>query len=403
MIRRPPRSTLFPYTTLFRSRCSWRRPGVGPTPPLSRGPTPPAGAPAGRRHPPRPAASCRPRQPRRAHPAGRPASRPPPGPARRRRPAAAPGAGWSHWAPPTRWTTAVARSPAAPTSAAAPPARTPRSPRGCARRQAPPPPRSPTPRPAHAAGHAVTGDRSAPRVVPAVHPPRSPPHRPAPHPPAHSRTARAAGPTRGHTIHPTHGSTRTVSTPTASNSRHQRKHSPSANAAGPWWLAQLPAKATQQVLRQYLRAWGRFYRGLARTPNFKRRNDHLAVDVPQASDLHIARLARHWGKVSIPLIGPTRFRWTCPLPGVSRDCPGRITGARLVRKPLGWHVCFRLELPAAVAPAGSASTPPGPGRPTSSARANGDDCGSSSCKPLADESRASPVRARQGENARPTG
>src|SRR6266536_1725139 len=141
------------------------------------------------------------------------------------------------------------------------------------------------------------------------------------------------------------------------------------------WLAQLPAKATQQVLRQYLRAWGRFYRGLA----------------------------RHWGKVSIPLIGPTRFRWTCPLPGVSRDCPGRITGARLVRKPLGWHVCFRLELPAAVAPAGSASTPPGPGRPTSSARANGDDCGSSSCKPLADESRASPVRARQGENARPTG
>src|SRR2546425_2552092 len=28
MIRRPPRSTLFPYTTLFRSAC--RRPGPGP-------------------------------------------------------------------------------------------------------------------------------------------------------------------------------------------------------------------------------------------------------------------------------------------------------------------------------------------------------------------------------------
>src|SRR2546430_7687185 len=27
MIRRPPRSTLFPYTTLFRSRCSGRGPG----------------------------------------------------------------------------------------------------------------------------------------------------------------------------------------------------------------------------------------------------------------------------------------------------------------------------------------------------------------------------------------
>src|SRR5256885_5096930 len=36
MIRRPPRSTLFPYTTLFRSRCSakllqhWRRGHRGP-------------------------------------------------------------------------------------------------------------------------------------------------------------------------------------------------------------------------------------------------------------------------------------------------------------------------------------------------------------------------------------
>src|SRR5256886_9000392 len=26
MIRRPPRSTLFPYTTLFRSPCPWRQP-----------------------------------------------------------------------------------------------------------------------------------------------------------------------------------------------------------------------------------------------------------------------------------------------------------------------------------------------------------------------------------------
>src|SRR5687768_18260771 len=36
MIRRPPRSTLFPYTTLFRSRRGWRpiaidRPGYGGT------------------------------------------------------------------------------------------------------------------------------------------------------------------------------------------------------------------------------------------------------------------------------------------------------------------------------------------------------------------------------------
>src|SRR3712207_8138185 len=31
MIRRPPRSTLFPYTTLFRSLCLYGPPGVGKT------------------------------------------------------------------------------------------------------------------------------------------------------------------------------------------------------------------------------------------------------------------------------------------------------------------------------------------------------------------------------------
>src|SRR3712207_7847435 len=31
MIRRPPRSTLFPYTTLFRSAACPRRPGPAPT------------------------------------------------------------------------------------------------------------------------------------------------------------------------------------------------------------------------------------------------------------------------------------------------------------------------------------------------------------------------------------
>src|SRR6266478_2601175 len=38
MIRRPPRSTLFPYTTLFRSRRSHRTPGPGgqATPPRGR-------------------------------------------------------------------------------------------------------------------------------------------------------------------------------------------------------------------------------------------------------------------------------------------------------------------------------------------------------------------------------
>jgi putative transposase len=117
------------------------------------------------------------------------------------------------------------------------------------------------------------------------------------------------------------------------------------------WLAKLPAQATQQVLKHYLRAWERFFDGLAGPPKFKKRNSHMAVDVPQASGLRVIRLNRHWGRVMIPRIGPVRFRWTRPLPGVSRSCPGRITGARLVWDSLGWRICFRIEESAiAVAP-----------------------------------------------------
>src|SRR2546427_7338579 len=42
MIRRPPRSTLFPYTTLFRSRCSPRTPAAWCCAPCARRSTPPA-------------------------------------------------------------------------------------------------------------------------------------------------------------------------------------------------------------------------------------------------------------------------------------------------------------------------------------------------------------------------
>src|SRR5215203_6624504 len=42
MIRRPPRSTLFPYTTLFRSRPRRRRPSSRPPGGRSRAPSPAA-------------------------------------------------------------------------------------------------------------------------------------------------------------------------------------------------------------------------------------------------------------------------------------------------------------------------------------------------------------------------
>jgi putative transposase len=73
------------------------------------------------------------------------------------------------------------------------------------------------------------------------------------------------------------------------------------------WLAALPAQATQQVVKHYLRAWDRFYQGLARPPRFKRRSSRLTVDNPQANQLNIVRLSRRWGEVTV-LKEARRFR-----------------------------------------------------------------------------------------------
>src|SRR3712207_8981640 len=52
MIRRPPRSTLFPYTTLFRSDpAATVRRGGGPAQPVPAGPARPDPPPAGARRP----------------------------------------------------------------------------------------------------------------------------------------------------------------------------------------------------------------------------------------------------------------------------------------------------------------------------------------------------------------
>src|SRR4029453_4905004 len=87
-------------------------------------------------------------------------------------------------------------------------------------------------------------------------------------------------------------------------------------------------------------------RGVSGLPRFKKRTTYMSVDVPQASRFHVRRLNRRWGEVKIPFVGRVRFRWTCPMPGVSLDCSGRITGARLTKNSLGWHICFRVEQPA---------------------------------------------------------
>lgn len=105
------------------------------------------------------------------------------------------------------------------------------------------------------------------------------------------------------------------------------------------WLAELPAQASQQVLKAYFRAWQACWAGRAREPGFHSRvRTRMSVDVPQGRDLQVVRLNRRWGHVKLPKVGRVRFRWTRDLTNVRR-----VTGARLVRETLGWHVVFRTE------------------------------------------------------------
>jgi transposase len=73
------------------------------------------------------------------------------------------------------------------------------------------------------------------------------------------------------------------------------------------WLAQLPAQATQQVVKHYVRAWQRYFRGVSGLPRFKKRKTYMSVDVPQASRFHVRRLNRRWGEVNIPYVGRVDF------------------------------------------------------------------------------------------------
>jgi putative transposase len=101
------------------------------------------------------------------------------------------------------------------------------------------------------------------------------------------------------------------------------------------WLADLPAQAAQQVLKQYHRAWVNFWEGRAKPPVFKSRSRaRMAIDAPQASGFRMDRLSRRWSEMTIVKAGRLRFR-------SHRPVPGAVTGARLMREANGWHIVFR--------------------------------------------------------------
>lgn len=59
------------------------------------------------------------------------------------------------------------------------------------------------------------------------------------------------------------------------------------------WLADLPAQASQALLKTYFRAWANRWEGRAEEPSFKARyRTRAAIDIPQGRDLQITRLNR---------------------------------------------------------------------------------------------------------------
>ncbi|WP_405477188.1 RNA-guided endonuclease InsQ/TnpB family protein [Streptomyces sp. NBC_00009] len=119
------------------------------------------------------------------------------------------------------------------------------------------------------------------------------------------------------------------------------------------WLGVLPAQAAQAVLKTYFQAWKNCWEGRAGAPDFKARfRTRMSIDIPQGRDLQVVRVHRRWGMANIPKLGRVRFRWTKDLPvGKHAGKDHRITGARLIKDALGWHIAFRVtnlaEAPAA--------------------------------------------------------
>ena len=132
-------------------------------------------------------------------------------------------------------------------------------------------------------------------------------------------------------------------------SEGERGHYPSWAECDQWireqrreheWLAQLPAKAAQQVLRHYRQSWVNHWAGTHARPTVRHRKGwRPAVDTPQAygnGALNLTRVNRKWAMALVTKAGRVKVRLSQPL-------PDRITGARLVLEADGWYMIVRGE------------------------------------------------------------
>ena len=106
------------------------------------------------------------------------------------------------------------------------------------------------------------------------------------------------------------------------------------------WLADLPAQASQQVIRHYLEAWRRRWKGIAGPPRFHGRGrcPH-SVTAPQARDLNLARVSHKFATAHLPLIGEIRLRYHRAIPTTAI-----VTGATVTKQGGHWMLVVKLAL-----------------------------------------------------------
>src|SRR5690606_20960513 len=101
------------------------------------------------------------------------------------------------------------------------------------------------------------------------------------------------------------------------------------------WLAEAPAPTLQQTLIDLDRACARH--GAFKVRWRSKRKNAPTFRFPQQGNLiAVERISRRWGRVKLPKLGWTRFRWTRPIGGQIRNATVLKDGGR-------WYICFIVE------------------------------------------------------------
>lgn len=100
------------------------------------------------------------------------------------------------------------------------------------------------------------------------------------------------------------------------------------------WLAEAPSQALQQTLKDLDQAVSRH--GAWQVRWRSARGWKPSFRFPAPAQIKVEQLGRRWGRVRLPKLGWTRFRWSRPLGGVIRSATVSLDGGH-------WHVSFLIE------------------------------------------------------------